>query len=190
MSKIRSQVDRHRPVPRSEAGRDATMNPADQSNPTVDLLVERLFKENPPRNGQWCQNPVTGYWYLGKLDPIAPQKRDARRALRARERFAIHGPQDAQPLPLSNEEIVDSKYNWKSKNPALSYIVSRFAASLRNHEYDFESHPSFEDFASGVLASPDLPHYFLGDEALCKRYPPHPLPGLDAGNCWEPPERH
>jgi hypothetical protein len=72
---------------------------------TIDLAVhrevERLFIENPPHHGQQCQNPVTGGWYIGGLDPIEPQKEQARRALFAREWFSKHGPADAPPLPLT-----------------------------------------------------------------------------------------
>jgi hypothetical protein len=164
------------------------MYTTNEPNQNADLLVERLFKANSPVAGQRCQNPVTGGWYMGKLDPIAPQKRDARRALLAREWFKVCGPEDAQPLPLSSEEIEDMKYAWDSKHPALSYIKSRFAFSLQAHGYDFNSHPSFEDFACGVTASEHAPDHVKKDEELRKRYPPRPLLGLNAGNCWEPPK--
>src|SRR5207244_1486647 len=99
---------------------------------------------------------------------------------------------DAQPLPLSSEEIEDRKYAWHLKDRApLSYIVSCFAYSLRSHVLfrgDENSHPSFEDFAAGVLASESSPDFVREDEALRKRYPPRRLRDLNAGNCWEPPE--
>jgi hypothetical protein len=155
----------------------------------VALLVDRLFRKDPPRYGQQCVNPITGGHYLGGLDPIAPQKRMARRALRAREWFAIYGPQDAQPLPLSGDEIEDRKYACESKQPSLSHIVSCFAYSLRAHDYEVDSHPSFEDFACGVTASQYAPDIVRNDEVLRKRYPPRHLRGLNAGHCWEPPAR-
>ena len=155
----------------------------------VALLVDRLFRENPPLHGQQCVNPITGGRYIGVLDPIAPQKRMARRAIRAREWFAIYGPQDAQPLPLSCEDIEDRKYAWESNQPSLSYIVSCFAYSLQLHDYEVNSHPSFEDFACGVTASEHAPDLVREDEVLRKRYPPRRLRGLDPGHCWEPPAR-
>ena len=156
----------------------------------IKLQVDRLFRDAPPGHGQRCQNPVTGGFYVGFEDPIAPQKRIARCALLAREWFAIYGPQDAQPLPISGYEIEDRKYAWDSKQPSLSYIVSRFGSSLQTHNWDFNSHPSFEDFACGVMASEHAPAFIKKDEVLRKRYPPRPLRYLDPGTCWQPPEQH
>ena len=51
--------------------------------------VERLFNESPARYGDHCTNPVTGQGYVRGVDPIAPQKEAAYRALLAREWFAF-----------------------------------------------------------------------------------------------------
>ena len=155
----------------------------------IKLQVDRLFRDAPPGHGQRCQNPVTGGFYVGFEDPIAPQKRMACRALLAREKFALCGPQDAQPLPISDEEIEDRKYAPGSKQPSLSYIVSCFAYSVRANNWDFNSHPSFEDFACGVMASEHAPDFVKKDEVLRKRYTPRPFPNLNPGNCWDPPKR-
>jgi hypothetical protein len=152
--------------------------------------VDRIFKEASDRFDEIRRNPVTGGSWLVGADPIAPQKRMAHRALLAREWFAIYGPQDAQPLPISDEEIEDRKYAWDSKQPSLSYIVSRFGSSVETHNWDFNSHPSFDDFVCGMMASEHTPDFVKNDEALRKRYPPRHLPGLNAGHCWEPPEQH
>jgi len=122
--------------------------------------------------------------------PRAIQRKISRRALFAREWFSFYGPHDAQPLPLSNEEIANRKRGSDSKNAPLSYITSCFAHSLRSHKYDVNSHPSFEDFARGVLAAGYAPAFVREDEALCKRYPPRPLRGLNRGNGREPLEQH
>jgi hypothetical protein len=151
--------------------------------------VDRLFEDAPPRRGQLCENPVVGGYYVGGEDPIAPQKRMVHRALLAREWFAVYGPRDAQPLPISSTEIETRKYAWDSKHPAHSYIVSRFANSLLANNWDFNSHPSPEDFACGVMASEHTPDFVKSDEALRKRYPPHRLRHLNSANCWDPPER-
>jgi len=37
------------------------------------------------------------------------------------------------------------------------------------------------------MASEHAPDFVKKDELLRKRYPPRHLPGLNAGNCWEPP---
>jgi hypothetical protein len=153
----------------------------------VDLLVEDLFAKNPGRYGEVCENPVTGSRYVYCVDPIEQQKSAARDALRAREWFAIVGPKDMQPLPISDEEIEDRKYAWDSKQPSHSFIASSFGDSLRANGHDLKSHPSFEDFACGVMASEHAPDFVKKDELLRKRYPPRHLPGLNAGHCWEPP---
>jgi hypothetical protein len=102
-----------------------------------------------------------------------------------REWFARHGPHDAQPLPLSGSEIEDWKYAPKSEQPSLSHIVSCFAYSLRARDWDFNSHPSFEDFTRGALASDHAPDFVREDEELRKRYPPRHLRGLGPGLCWD-----
>jgi hypothetical protein len=147
--------------------------------------VDRLFKDAASRRGHVCENPVTGGHWLHGDDPIAPQKRTAARALLAREYFAIYGPHDAPPLPLSDAELEDLKYT-----DPFSHIVEGFAYSLRAHDWDFNSHPSFEDFACGCMASEHAPDFVKNDEALRKRYPPRTLHGLGPGLCWEPPKQH
>ena len=156
----------------------------------VDRLVEDLFAKNPGRYGQQCENPVTGGRYVGGLDPIEPQKRMARDALLAQEMFAVLGPKDMQPLPISDEEIEDLKYAWDSKQPALSFILACFGSSVRANDFDLTSHPDFEDFARGIMASEYAPDFVKNDEVLLKLYPPCPLPGLGPGLVWEPSELH
>ena len=156
----------------------------------VDRLVEDLFAKNPGQYGQQCENPVTGGRYVYGVDPIEQQKKEARDALLARERFAIVGPKDMQPLPISDEEIEDRKYAWDSKQPALGYIGSCFGYSVRANGHDLKSHPSFEAFARGVMASEHAPDFVKKDEVLRKRYPPRPLAGLGPALVWEPPALH
>jgi hypothetical protein len=156
----------------------------------VDRLVEDLFAKNPGQYGQQCENPVTGGRYVGGLDPIEPQKRMARDALLAREWFAIVGPKDMQPLPISSEEIEDRKNAWDSKQPSHSFIASSFGDSLRANDHNFKSHPCLEAFARGVMASEHAPDFVKKDEALRKQYPPRPLAGLGPALVWEPPALH
>lgn len=156
----------------------------------VDLLVEELFAKNQRPHGQVCVNPVTGSRYVSGVDPIEPQKKAARDALLARERFAIVGPKDMQPLPISDEEIENLKYAWDSKQPTRNFILSCFGNSLRLNDHDLKSHPSFEAFARGIMASEHTPDFVENDEALGKLYPPCPLPGLGPALVWEPPARH
>ena len=147
---------------------------------TIRTHVDRPFTDAPPWRGELCENPVTGGYWLPGDDPISRQKRMACRALFAREWFDLYGPHNAPPLPLSDAELDELKYT-----DPLSHIVSCFAYSLRAHDYEFNGHPSFEDFARGVLASDYAPDFVREDEVLCKRYPPRPLRGLGPGLCWQ-----
>ena len=150
----------------------------------VDRLVEDLFAKNPGQYGQQCENPVTGGRYVGGLDPIEPQKRMARLALMARECFAVNGPPDAPPLPLSYDEREDLKIG------GLATIVALYARSWEGRDYDQE-HPAFFDYACGVMASGHMGYRGIKeDEQLRKRFPPRPLRGLGPGLYWEPPELH
>ena len=71
----------------------------------LDVEVEQLFRNVRRDHHTHCINPVTDGRYVAGLDPIKPQKEKARRALLAREHFRLYGPADAQPLPLSGDEI-------------------------------------------------------------------------------------
>ena len=143
--------------------------------------VDRLFKDAAPRRGQLCENPVTGGNFVSGDDQISHQKRMAFRGLLAREWFAAYGPHDAPPLPLSDDELDELKYTGP-----FGHIISCFAYSLRARNWDFNSHPSFEKFACGCMASSHAPDLIKKAEALRKRYPPCPLRGLGPGLCWQP----
>lgn len=147
---------------------------------TIRSQVNRVFAEAAPLRGELCENPVTGGYWLPGADSITPQKRMACRALSAREWFSVHSPDDAPMLPLSDTELEELKYT-----DPLSHIVSCFAYSLRARDWDFNSHPSFEDFTRGALASDHAPDFVREDEELRKRYPPRHLRGLGPGLCWD-----
>jgi hypothetical protein len=149
----------------------------------IDAEVERLFREAPDRNERHRENPVTGSRWVAGLDPIAPQKEAARRALKAQKWFAVYGPSDTQPLPLCHWDREMLKVG------GLSHMVAWYARSLENLKYDFVTHPSFYDYACGVLASPRAPDFIKSDVALLNRFPPRILPGLDGSNYWDPPRR-
>ena len=152
--------------------------------------VERLFDESPARYGENRRNPVTGAGYVHGVDPIAPEKEAAYRALLAREWFAFNGPADAQPLPLWCDE---------RKAPGLlAYIARLYARSLADRNYDVREHPPFADYISGVLWEAErvdgiigtLPIYPTELPELQKRFPPRELPGMGPGFCWLSPEEY
>lgn len=143
--------------------------------------VDRLFEEATPMPGRCCRNPVAGGDWLVGDDPIKPQKDRARRALLAREWFAIYGPPDAPPLPLSPIEQGALRYH-----DPLGHLVAEYARSLAANDWEFQKHPSFEDFARGALASTLSPDFTRKNPALLKRYPPRALAGIGPGQIWTP----
>src|SRR6266516_4387830 len=104
----------------------------------------------------------------------------------AREHFAANGPPDAPPLPLSYDDREQLKLEGR-----FSTIVSLYARSLQSLRYDLEDHPSFVDYARGVMAS-DFSAYpgMKEDEELRRRFPPRQLKGLGPGLYWRPPKLH
>jgi hypothetical protein len=157
----------------------------------VDREVERLFSERPAQHGENCRNPVTGDGYVHGEDPIEPQKEAARRALFNREWFAIYGPADVQPLPISSWE-------WEAarrRGHLLHYLLGSYARSL-DGEKPWE-HPSFEDYASGVLWEAERVNGIIGvvpnfpDKAeVKKRFPPRKLAGIGPGFGWYSPKAY
>ena len=52
----------------------------------------------------------------------------------------------------------------------------------------FEEHPSFDEYASGVMESEKhAPDFIRDNEEMRKRFPPRPLKGLRSGLYWQPP---
>jgi hypothetical protein len=102
----------------------------------------------------------------------------------AREHFAHSGPSDAPCLPIGYNEREDTKRQGR-----LPKIVGLYARSLENRKYDLQQHPSFDDYARGVMASEYNGYTEMKeDEQLKKRFPPCPLKGLGPGLYWAPPD--
>jgi hypothetical protein len=158
---------------------EATMKPS-----LIKASVDRKFRELSAKRGELCRNPVVGDGdFVTGVDPLKPQKEMAYRALLAQEWFALYGPRDAPPLPIYNTS--DAK-----RGQGLLHLLAYFTQSLSGQDYAVHIHPSFEDYAAGVLASPGVPWFFERNEELKKRFPPRPLPGLDQQNlCWLTPEQ-
>jgi hypothetical protein len=108
-------------------------------------------------------------------DPDGPE------AEAARKWFAEHGPADLQPLPLGYGE------RERLKDGSARHIIAWYARSLAELKYDFLKHPSFYDYACGVMAS-DMASEIrvIVTAELLKRFPPRPLPGLDRHFYWKP----
>ena len=83
----------------------------------------------------------------------------------------------------------------KHASGLLGFITAQFAWSLESQD-DLRAHPSFADFASGMLWQHDNDvegyslSYFPSDQlaGLKRRFPPRKLEGLK-GFDWRPPRR-
>jgi hypothetical protein len=154
----------------------------------IEKEVDRLFSDVIAEPGEICTLPITGAAIVWGVDPIAPQKEYAIIALLAREWFAVNGPPDAPPLPL---------YDFDSYRGArgLKGVVGFYARSLSRQgygrqSYDVRNHPSFYDFACGLMAINTGLWGIEKDENLKKRFPPRPLAGMTPGAYWAPPKEY
>jgi hypothetical protein len=147
--------------------------------------VDRLFDEMGARRGDYCRNPVTGGAFVWGVDPIQVQKRDAVRALLAREWFAEHAPAGAPPLPLSPDEIEDAR-----NAGGVTGVIGFYARSLACRQWDVQQHPSPMDFARGLMAS-DLTGWGIAqDPELHRLFPPRQLTGMGPDLRWRPEAEH
>jgi hypothetical protein len=158
----------------------------------LERKVDQLFAALDAKHGHYCRNPVTGVDFVLGLDPIAPQKNEAVRALRASVWFRANGPGDAPSLPLSHEDVEDYRTAG-----SLKAIVGFYARSLSREGYgrqsfDIFNHPPFDDFARGLMAMA-VKRGLRGLEKevqLNRRFPPRPLPGMTPGAYWAPPKEY
>jgi len=155
------------------------------SNSLIKREVERLFGGIKATRGECCVNPITGEKFVMGLDPIATQKKKAIAALLAREWFAVNGPPDAPLLPLN----VHDRDRFRGSG-GLTALVGFYARSLSRQRYDVCNHPSFDDFARGLMAlAKERGLWQLEeDETLMRRFPPRPLVGMTRSAYWDPRE--
>jgi hypothetical protein len=143
--------------------------------------VDQLFRANHKEG--LADVPIIGGLYVPTEDDIRPLKKQLRAALAAREWFYENGPSDAQPLPLGYVE------REALKRGGVLHVLAYYARSLECRGYDVLEHPTFDDYARGVMASDETPD-FIKEEKLLKRFPPRPLDGLGSGLIWKPPKEH
>ena len=149
---------------------------------TLEDQVDQLFHQASDRLAETRENPVTGGRWVSGVDPIRTQKTAACRALRAGAWFESQRPFDAPALPLSYGD------RESLKGSSLGYIVALFARSIAVRGFNTEGHPSFDEYARGVVASPFAPDIVRLDEGLRLRFPPKQLPGLGSGLIWKGPK--
>lgn len=147
--------------------------------------VDRLFNELNAKRGDYCVNPVTGGRFIWGDDPVEPQKEIARRALAAQAWFAVNGPPDAPLLPLSHEDM-EAYRNARG----LKGVVGFYARSLSRMDYDVHKHPSFDEFARGLMAINTGLWGIEKDAQLRMCFPPRPLAGMTPGAYWASPKEN
>jgi hypothetical protein len=142
--------------------------------------VTRVYKKGPD---DIEDNPVAGWADFANCSNSTKLVAAATRAVLARRWHAVNGPQDAdlQPLPLGCLEMEDAKLQSEAGR-----MLAWYSRSLAHNDYDIQRHPSFYEYACGILA--------LGIgapaplEELGHRFPPRLLPGLDKSTVdWDPP---
>jgi hypothetical protein len=155
------------------------------SNSLIKREVDRLFAELNGTRGKSCVNPITAGGFDWGIDPIATQKKEATIALLAREWFAVDGPRDAPLLPLN----IHDRDRFRGSG-GLTALVGFYARSLYRQGYDVYNHPSFDEFARGLMAlATESGLWGLeNDETLIRRFPPRPLVGMTPSAYWDPHE--
>jgi hypothetical protein len=147
----------------------------------IEEFVDQLYNEIGAKHGEWCLDPVIGGGFVWGIDPIAVQKKAAVTALLARDWFAVNGPPDAPPLPLSHNDVEDYRMAR-----GLTGLVGFYARSLAKLSHDVLRHPTFDDFCCGLMAIDTGAWGIEKDENLKRRYPPRPLAGMTSGAYWAP----
>jgi hypothetical protein len=165
---------------------------AANSTSFLERKVDQLFAPLNAKPGDCCRNPVTGVGFVPGLDPAAPQKDEAVRALYARAGFAATGPRGAPSLPLSYEEMEDYRNAGGLKALVGFYARSLSRGGYGRRSYDVGNHPSFHDFACGLMAMAEASGLWEleGVAALKRRFRPRPLPGMTPGAYWAPPKEY
>jgi hypothetical protein len=141
--------------------------------------VDNLFADAERLRPRGLKNPVTGDYWLANVVPDDPEKRNACRALLAREWFALYGPPDAPQLPISDVEI-----EILAGCGDFAAAVAHFAASLKANDWDFTRHPGFGEFVGGLLSLPRSG--FTEPHIIGRRFHPKPLAGLWPTRIWGP----
>jgi hypothetical protein len=124
--------------------------------------------------GEMREIPVIGGNFLPYLpETIPPLLLKVAAALCARERFGQDVP-SAPPLPLHQAAIEACENAECHRLNLLGY----FSHSLAWMDWDYDSHPPFAVYCSGLLAYECAPSELRSDRTLIRTFPPRPLSGL------------
>jgi hypothetical protein len=150
------------------------------------VRVKLLFDNAPriPGTGMAEIPVVGGLLLLGMPVPPCLYER-VYMALGARERFHQDKPAWAPELPLHGDAIAAMK---NDDVPGIA-VVGLYADSLAaEYRWDYELHPPFAVFVSGLLACAYAPDEIRTARSLLQEFPPRPLAGLCDGKLyWRSP---
>jgi len=119
------------------------------------------------------------------VDDVPTLIRLNRAGLHTRAWHGRYGPAYAQPLPLSDREII----RVFTTNEPLPILVGEYSLSLRARDYDYLGHPPFFNYCQGRMADLRTPEYLRSEEML-REFPEKPLAGLNERGRWRPlPDR-
>jgi hypothetical protein len=108
-------------------------------------------------------------------------------AMAAREQFHQDKPAWAPELPLHGNAIAAMKYDDRPQMQTVGLYADSLAAEYR---WDYELHPPFAVFVSGLMAYSSAPDEIRADPMLQREFPPRPLDGLCGGLLyWRSPEK-
>jgi hypothetical protein len=147
----------------------------------IEGLVDRLFSEIKAKHGECCDLPVTGAAIVWGVDPIRRRRRP--RLSRSSLANGLRSTARRMPLrcPLSPHDVEGYRHAR-----GLKGVVGFYARSLARQDYGVRRHPSFEDFARGLMAINTGMWGMEKDENLKKRFPPRPLAGMTDSAFWHP----
>jgi hypothetical protein len=145
--------------------------------------VQLMFDNAPriPGTGMAEVPVIGGPFLLGMEVPDCLYQRVCM-AMAAREQFRHDAP-DWPPLPLHEKDIELLK---NVDNPRLN-LLGYYAYSL-SPDWDYDGHPRFSAFASGLMAYEHTPDEIRSDLSLLEEFPALPLKGLcDGALYWRSP---
>jgi hypothetical protein len=150
--------------------------------------VEQLFRNTHPKSAETylADIPVIGGPFFPDLIYThAPLITVVCAALVARERFELDRPAWARELPLhqdARQEMIDNE-----DDPCLQ-LIGHYAESLSGVQWDYDLHPRFSVFASGIMACEWTPAAIREDRGLAWEFPARTLEGLcDGRMIWRTP---
>ena len=144
-------------------------------------FVDELFLSRRESGLALCRAPIIDRLYDAQSDADTARIRwMLHSAVRARQHFRQHGPPGAPLLPLTFDAIERAEHDPNNRIE----LVGHYASSLMLQQWNLKLHPSFHDYASGVMAYRYTPDYLRNNAELLQEFPPRPLEGLDKALNW------